>query len=102
MAKDATVQIRMDSELKRQVEELYKKLGTSFAEAVRIFARQSVTEGRMPLLPALKTWDELTPGEIAEELRQSDEDIKAGRVTALEELDREMWEKYGRRQDQKV
>ena len=48
MAKEATVQVRMDSELKEQVEMLYKQLGTSFAEAVRIFARQSVAEGAMP------------------------------------------------------
>ena len=39
MAMDTTLQIRMSSELKAQVEELYRSLGTSFAEAVRIFAQ---------------------------------------------------------------
>lgn len=48
MAKEATLQVRMDSELKEQVELLYKQLGTSFAEAVRIFARQSVEEQGLP------------------------------------------------------
>ena len=48
MAKEATLQVRMDSELKEQAELLYKQLGTSFAEAVRIFARQSVEEKAMP------------------------------------------------------
>lgn len=48
MAKEATLQVRMDSELKEQAELLYKQLGTSFAEAVRIFARQSVEERAMP------------------------------------------------------
>ncbi|MEZ3435919.1 MAG: type II toxin-antitoxin system RelB/DinJ family antitoxin [Lachnospiraceae bacterium] len=48
MAKEATLQVRMDLELKEQVELLYKQLGTSFAEAVRIFARQSVEEQGMP------------------------------------------------------
>ena len=38
MAMDATFQIRMNSELKSEVESLYRNLGTSFAEAVRIFA----------------------------------------------------------------
>ncbi len=51
MAKDATCQIRMDSNLKVQVEELYRNLGSSFSEAVRIFAQQSVREGRLPFLP---------------------------------------------------
>lgn len=96
MAMDATVQIRMDSELKRQVEELYKNLGTSFAEAVRIFARQSVTEGGMPIKPTLKTWDELTPEEIAEDLRRAEEDIAAGRVKTFDEVEREIVAKYGK------
>lgn len=44
----ATLQVRMDLELKEQVELLYKQLGTSFAEAVRIFARQSVEDQGIP------------------------------------------------------
>lgn len=48
MAMDATVQIRMDKELKEQVEALYKSMGTTFAEAVRIFATQSLIEQGMP------------------------------------------------------
>ncbi len=48
MAKEAILQVRMDSELKEQAELLYKQLGTSFAEAVRIFAKQSVEEKAMP------------------------------------------------------
>ena len=50
MAKQATFQVRMDAELKEQVEMLYKELGTSFAEAVRIFAKQSVQENGMPFV----------------------------------------------------
>lgn len=42
------MQVRVDADLKEQAEELYKKLGTSFAEAVRIFAKQSVRENAMP------------------------------------------------------
>ena len=48
MSKEATLQVRMDAELKQQAEQLYKNMGTSFAEAVRIFARQSVQENAMP------------------------------------------------------
>ena len=81
MAMDATCQIRMDGELKTQVEALYRDLGTSFAEAVRIFAQQSVREGRMPFRPSLKTWDELTAEEILiavnERLRQAFEQLMA-------------------------
>ena len=48
MAKKAVLQVRMDEDLKKEVEELYQDMGTSFSEAVRIFARQSVKEQRMP------------------------------------------------------
>lgn len=48
MAKESTLQVRMDSDLKEQVENLYKEMGSSFAEAVRIFAKQSVAENAMP------------------------------------------------------
>lgn len=41
MSMDATVQVKMDSQLKAQVENLYHGLGTSFAEAVRIIYRNT-------------------------------------------------------------
>lgn len=55
MAKEAILQVRMDSELKEQAELLYKQLGTSFAEAVRIFAKQSVEDRAMPFTMHLST-----------------------------------------------
>jgi len=48
MAKESVLQVRMDSELKEQAESLYKSMGSSLAEAVRIFAKQSVAENAMP------------------------------------------------------
>ncbi len=87
MSMDATLQVRMNSEVKEQVEELYRGLGTSFAEAVRIFARQSILAGGMPFRPALKTWDELTEEEIEGKLAASEADLKAGRVHTQAEVD---------------
>lgn len=52
MAKQAVYQVRMDEDVKNQVEELYRNLGTSFAEAVRIFAAQSIREQGMPFTPS--------------------------------------------------
>lgn len=48
MGKETTLQVKMDADLKEQAELLYQQLGTSFAEAVRIFARQSVEDRAMP------------------------------------------------------
>ena len=50
MKKDSTLQVRMDAELKAQVEDLYHSLGTTFAEAVRVFARQSLLKGGLPFV----------------------------------------------------
>lgn len=50
MAKEATLQVRMDAELKEQAEALYREMGTSLAEAVRIFTKQSVLENGMPFV----------------------------------------------------
>lgn len=51
MAKEAIVQIRMDSQMKESVEALYHHLGTSFPEAVRVFAAESLMEHGYPFTP---------------------------------------------------
>lgn len=94
MSMDATVQIRMDKELKRQVEELYRSMGTSFAEAVRIFAQQSIREGGMPFRPGLKTWEQMSQEEISEKLARSEADIAAGRLVTQTELDSRMQRRF--------
>ena len=53
MSKEAIVQIRMDAGIKEAVEVLYKELGTSFAEAVRVFAAQSIIEKGYPFKPRI-------------------------------------------------
>lgn len=102
MAMDATLQIRMNSDLKAQVEELYRSLGTSFAEAVRIFAQQSLREGGMPFRPTLKAWEDMTAQEINAKLLQSEEDISQGRLLSQEDLDRRMKGRFSHGTDQAV
>lgn len=87
MAMDATLQVRMDGQLKENVEELYRGLGTSFAEAVRIFARQSLLAGGMPFRPSLRPWEEMTPAQLDGKLAASEADILAGRVLSQQEAD---------------
>ena len=47
MSMDATLQVRMDAEMKERVEKLYRSMGTTFAEAVRMMAAQSLIENGM-------------------------------------------------------
>lgn len=84
---DATLQIRMDGQLKNNVEELYRNLGTSFAEAVRIFAQQSLLEGGLPFYPTLSSWEELTQAEIDCKLAASEKDILTGCILSQAQAD---------------
>ena len=63
MAMDATFQIRMNSESKTDVENLYRSLGTP------------------------KAWGELTRDEIGAKFRKSTADITAGRMLSQNQLD---------------
>ena len=94
MAMDATLQIRMDKELKSQVEALYRGMGTSFAEAVRIFAQQSLREGGMPFQPSLKTWDELTQQEVDKKLAASMGEAASDQVYTQDQMDAIMMERF--------
>lgn len=94
MAMDATVQIRMNGELKEQVENLYRSMGTSFAEAVRIFAQQSLRDGGMPFRPTLRSWDDLTTQEIDAKLRKSEEEISSGAYCSQAALDARIQKKF--------
>lgn len=53
MAKEAVYQVRMDAEMKEQVEKLYQSMGSSFAEAVRMLAAQSLFEQGLPFKPTV-------------------------------------------------
>jgi antitoxin component of RelBE/YafQ-DinJ toxin-antitoxin module len=77
-------------------------MGTSFAEAVRIFAQQSLREGGMPFRPTMKTWDEMTAQEINEKLARSEADIAAGRVYSQDDMDHLMQERLGHGRDTAV
>ena len=50
MSRQEIIQIKIDSDLKNKVELLYRNLGTSFPEAVRIFASQSIKEKGFPFV----------------------------------------------------
>lgn len=90
MSMDATLQVRMDGQVKNSVEELYRSLGTSFSEAVRIFAQQSLLAGGMPFRPTLRAWESMTQEELDRKLSASEADIGAGRVLSQEALDARM------------
>ncbi len=48
MKTDAVLQVRIDSQLKKEVESLYERLGISIADAVRMFVVQSLEMQGLP------------------------------------------------------
>ena len=48
MAKEAVLQVRMDAALKESADTLFRNMGTSFAEVVRMMAQKSVDIGGIP------------------------------------------------------
>lgn len=49
LAKEETLHVRMNSEMKERIEALYQRFGTTFAEGVRMFATQSLLIDGIPL-----------------------------------------------------
>lgn len=79
MEQEAILQVPMDAEVKKKVEALYAAMGTTFAEAVRMFAAQSLLIQGMPL--SLRAYSRRSPafGMLSEyanpELRKKEEAI---------------------------
>jgi DNA-damage-inducible protein J len=48
MANTATVQIRMDAELKKQAEKMFNEMGMNMTTAFTIFTKAVVNQGRIP------------------------------------------------------
>ena len=58
MMNDAMLQVRIDSELKKNAEQLFESIGITFADAVRMFAIQAVAQQGIPFYittPVVKT-----------------------------------------------
>ncbi|MCD7956421.1 MAG: hypothetical protein LUG93_11875 [Lachnospiraceae bacterium] len=48
MANEATLHVKMDADIKERAELLYKRMGTTLAEGVRMFTVQSLEENGIP------------------------------------------------------
>ncbi len=82
---DAVVEITMDKELLDAVEELYRSMGTTFEEAARMFARESIRVQGLPFRPTLVNWEDLSPQDVEDKVRRANADIEAGRVYTSDE-----------------
>ena len=82
----ATLQIRIDSDLKQETEATLKSMGLSMSTAIHLFCRQVVNHGRIP-------FDIIAAPKLNEETRRAMDDTLAGKNLSrkFSSVD-EMWE----------
>lgn len=82
----ATVQVRMDSALKKETEAALKSMGLSMSTAIHLFCRQVVNQGRIP-------FDIVAPNIPNAKTRKAMDDTLAGKnlSRSFDTVD-EMWE----------
>ncbi len=77
--KTATFQMRINPEIKKEVEALYAASGMTFTDAVNAFIQQSLNIGGLPFLITQNSKEALREQAIAilmTELRKGDESVK--------------------------
>ena len=82
----ATIQVRMDSALKKETELALKSMGLSMSTAIHVFCRQVVNQGRIP-------FDIVAPSSLNAATRKSMDEALTGKnlSRAFDTVD-EMWE----------
>jgi DNA-damage-inducible protein J len=90
MAKTASVSVKVDSELKKQVEDIYARYGMTLSQAVKIFLYESRNEKGLPF--DLRTEESFNEETIAamREAEALSRDPNAKGYTDLDELFRDL------------
>ena len=82
----ATIQVRMDSALKKETELALKSMGLSMSTAIHLFCRQVVNQGRIP-------FDIVAPSSLNAATRKSmDEALTGKNLSRTFDTVDEMWE----------
>lgn len=98
MEKTATLNLRVNPEVKERAEEVLSRLGMPMSTAINIYLNQiSLTGGipfsvSLPKAPAAINADLMTSAEIHEKLQKGYDDIKAGRVQNAADINRRLKE----------
>lgn len=94
----STIQIRVDDELKKKSDELFKDLGTDTTTAIRIFLTQALAVNGFPfdIKRATKNpYEALSEEAILEKLEKSRFQATQGQFTEATQVSAELREKYG-------
>ncbi len=96
MARTANIFARVEPEVKEQAEQVLDQLGIPMSNAVGMFLRQIVLQRGIPFEMKLPTYEkpvayeDLTRERFDAEIEKGMEDIKAGRVYSVDEVESEL------------
>ena len=92
----STIQVRVEDELKKKSDELFKNLGTDTTTAIRIFLTQAVAANGFPFEIKRQTetnpYAPMTEREVLAKLKKSREQ---GMFRDADDVISDMWSKYG-------
>lgn len=92
----ATINIRVDENVKNEATALFESLGLDMTTALNIFLRQSITYGGIPFPIKKPRWVVSSEEEIYAKLKEAEEELEKGATPIThEELWGKMRAKYG-------
>ena len=81
--KKATIQVRIDEDIKIQAVEVLNDLGMDASTAINVFLRQVIAENGLPFQPAKPRFNEVTLNAI----KESDAQVESGISTSKKSVD---------------
>ena len=98
MSKDSTLSLRIDSELKSEVEDILKQLGIPMTTAITMYFNQIKMYNGLPFTPKIinkpKSINDYTEEELVNELEKAIDEVKDGNGYTVEQVEEELNKKY--------
>ena len=94
----STIQVRVDDDLKKKSDELFKDLGTDTTTAIRIFLTQALASNGFPFEIKRTTanpYEVLSEQQILDKLESARKHAKEGLTNDADEVSHNMRAKYG-------
>ena len=95
MQKDSTISLRIDSQLKSEVEEILNNLGIPMTTAITMYFSQIKLRKAIPFTPMIpepKPYEAYTESEIGMICEDAFKEYKKGNTISSEQLEKEMKE----------
>lgn len=98
MSRDSTLSLRIDSELKNEVETILKQLGIPMTTAITMYFNQIKMYNGLPFTPKIinkpRSIYDYTNEELVNEFEKSIDEFKDGKAYTIEQVEEEFNKKY--------